>query len=244
MVHLIFFFRNKPTQQVVCHPVRVSFCRKLCQSRAQPDWAWVSWLDRTGNPNLPDRSSWTELNLLQNFFVFQDKNLKFSASFWIIQLWNLTKYQPIQTTFIPSIEECCLNICLNELKFCKVSWNPKSNRILDKQKKWFPRRMWSVPCTMDSFFLQPTDAVLSRNSPSIYGTALYFQICVCLDFENYKDLYILGLIKKTRNSACQSLGHFFQVCTQTFIWVSNLRFTSCINFSFISAIASISGFSQ
>ena len=25
------------------------------------------------------------------------------------------------------IEKCCLNVCLNEMKFCKVSRNPKSN---------------------------------------------------------------------------------------------------------------------
>ena len=25
------------------------------------------------------------------------------------------------------VEKCCLNVCLNELKFCKVSRNPKSN---------------------------------------------------------------------------------------------------------------------
>ena len=46
------------------------------------------------------------------------------------------------------------------------------------------------------------------------------------------------------NSDCQSLGHFFRVWTQIFIRVSNLRFTSCINSGFFSAIVSIPGFSQ
>ena len=30
--------------------------------RAQPDWAWVSWYDGTGHPNLLDRSCRTGLN--------------------------------------------------------------------------------------------------------------------------------------------------------------------------------------
>ena len=36
------------------------------------------------------------------------------------------------------IEKCCLNVCLNELKFCKVSQNTKSNSC------------WKI--TIDSFF--------------------------------------------------------------------------------------------
>ena len=39
---------------------------------------------------------------------------------------------------------------------------------LDKQISFIPKKIWSVPCTM----IQPTDAVFSRNSPSIYGTGV------------------------------------------------------------------------
>ena len=42
---------------------------------------------------------------------------------------------------------------------------------LDKQKSFIPKK--HMKCTMyyGQFFLQPTDAVLSLNSPSIYGSA-------------------------------------------------------------------------
>ena len=53
------------------------------------------------------------------------------------------------------LEKCCLN----ELKFCKVSRNPKSNScwkfqlsILTNKKVLFLKKIWSVPCTMDSSF--------------------------------------------------------------------------------------------
>ena len=52
-----------------------------------------------------------------------------------------------------------LKVCLNELKFCKVSRNPKSNScwkfqlsILTNKIFLFLKRIWSVPCTMDSSF--------------------------------------------------------------------------------------------
>ena len=48
--------------------------------------------------------------------------------------------------------------CLNELKFCEVPQN-KSKRcwkfqfsILTNKKVLFLKKIWSVPCTMDSFF--------------------------------------------------------------------------------------------
>ena len=50
------------------------------------------------------------------------------------------------------IEKCCLNVCLNVLKFCKVSRIPKSNRcwkfqlsILTNTKVLFLKKILSVP---------------------------------------------------------------------------------------------------
>ena len=52
-----------------------------------------------------------------------------------------------------------LHVCVNELKFCKVSRNPKSNScwkfqpsILTNKKVLFLKKNWCVPCTMDSSF--------------------------------------------------------------------------------------------
>ena len=56
-----------------------------------------------------------------------------------------------------TIDKCHLNICLNELKFCTASWNPKANScwkfqlsILTNKKVLFLKKIWSVPCTIDS----------------------------------------------------------------------------------------------
>ena len=63
----------------------------------------------------------------KNVFVFQDSELKFSASVWFRISWNLTKFeliQLIQTTFILIFSMGSLN----ELQFCEVSRNPQSKR--------------------------------------------------------------------------------------------------------------------
>ena len=57
----------------------------------------------------------------KNFFVFQDRKLKLSASLWKRLSWNLTKFK---TIFIFNFSIGCLI----ELKFCEVSWNSFSNR--------------------------------------------------------------------------------------------------------------------
>ena len=51
-------------------------------------------------------------------------------------------------------------------------------------------------------------------------------------------------IKVNQEFSLSISGSFFWLWTRIFIQVSNLRFTSCINFSLFSAIGSISGFSQ
>ena len=51
-------------------------------------------------------------------------------------------------------------------------------------------------------------------------------------------------IKENQKISLLICGSFFWIWTQTFIRVSNLRLTSCINFGFFSTIASILFFSQ
>ena len=53
------------------------------------------------------------------------------------------------------IQKCHLNVCLNELKVCKVSRNPKSKRCwkfqlstLTNKKVLFLKKHQSVPCTV------------------------------------------------------------------------------------------------
>jgi hypothetical protein len=58
------------------------------------------------------------------FFVFQYRKLKLSASVWKWILWNLTKFQLIQTIVTYIFSLCCLI----ELKFCEVSRNSFLNR--------------------------------------------------------------------------------------------------------------------
>ena len=77
------------------------------------------------------------------------------------------------------VEKCRLNIFLNELKFCKVSWNLLSNgcwkvqlSILKNKKVLFLKKIWSVPCTMDS-------SLFSQQMPYCLLTLLVY---MALDF--------------------------------------------------------------
>ena len=54
-----------------------------------------TWLLKVSITNMPHIFSKNK-----TFFVFQDRKLKFSASFWFRILWILTKFQLIWTTFI------------------------------------------------------------------------------------------------------------------------------------------------
>ena len=70
------------------------------------------------------------------------------------------------------IQKCHLNVCLNELKFCKVSRNPKLNScwkfqlsILTNKKVLFLRYILSVPCTMESSFFSQQMAPWRPNFP-------------------------------------------------------------------------------
>ena len=108
----------------------------------------------------------------------------FQHLFDLIFSWNLTKFQCIQTTFAPH-RKCHLNVCLNELKFCKVLQNPNSNRswtfqlsILTNKKVWFLRKLWSVPCTMDSSFF-------SQQMPYCLLTLLVYMALIVTSL-NYK----------------------------------------------------------
>ena len=77
-------------------------------------------------------------------FLFVKMNIwKFCFS------WNFTKFHLIQETFIPR-RKCQLNVCLNELKFCKVSQNSLSYICWNFQLSIFiHKEIWSVP-TIDS----------------------------------------------------------------------------------------------
>ena len=73
----------------------------------------------------------------------------------------LTKFQLIQRTHRKNRNKSCL-YKLNELKFCEVSWNPKSNgwlkfhfSMLKKQKSFIPKKIWSKPYGQSSYFLDP-----------------------------------------------------------------------------------------
>ena len=60
--------------------------------------------------------------------------------------------------------------CPNELKFCEVSRNYKfrfqiSTLTLEKHKSFIPKKILSVPCTMDSSFFSQKMATWRPNSP-------------------------------------------------------------------------------
>ena len=68
-----------------------------------------------------------------------------------------------------------LKFCLNELKVCKVSRNPKSKRcwkfqlsILRNKKVLFLKKIWSVPCTMDSSYFSQKMATWRPNFPHLW----------------------------------------------------------------------------
>ena len=106
-----------------------------------------------------------------------------------IEIWNFQhlfdllfretsqKFSSFEQLLFP-IEKSCLNVCLNELKFCKVSRNPKSNRcwkfqlsILTNKKVLFLKKIWSVPCTMDSSFF-------SQQMPYCLATLLVYMALI------------------------------------------------------------------
>ena len=79
-----------------------------------------------------------------NIFLFsRNRKLKLSASVWKRILWNLTKFQLIQTTNRKNENNNCLND-LNELKFCEVSQNSFSNRCWKFQRStWKTKKVYS-----------------------------------------------------------------------------------------------------
>ena len=102
------------------------------------------------------------------------------VTWYMVQLYffrNKTFLFVIPTTFIPVVK-ACLNVCLNELIFCKVSQNQMlkiSAFYLDKQDFLFLKNM---KCTMyhGQFFLQPTDAILCLDSFSINGSESFYSV--------------------------------------------------------------------
>ena len=126
------------------------------------------------------------------------------------------------------IEECCPNNCLNERKF---SWNSKSNRcwkfqlsILRNKKGFIPKKIWSVPCTMDSsFFSQKMPYYLLTLLVYVYGSA--FRPLKAKYYETKEFL------------KSQTIAHvFFKVTFRGQIscnWISELIFKSCNSKSFL-----------
>ena len=57
--------------------------------------------------------------------------------------------------------------CFNDLKFCEVSWNNKSKRCWKFQtnKSFIPKKILSVPCTMNSSFFSQQMALWRPNFP-------------------------------------------------------------------------------
>ena len=114
--------------------------------------------------------SWLRKYYFRNkTFVFQDRKLKFSASFWLKILWNHAKFQLIQRTHRKNQNKSCL-YKLNELKFCEVSQSSKSNRywkcqlsILENKKVLFLKQKWSKPYGQISSFINQQMAPWWRN---------------------------------------------------------------------------------
>ena len=107
-----------------------------------------------------------------NFFLFvkiESWNFQHLFHFLFCEIsQNFSSYQQL---LLP-IEKCPLNDCLNELKFCKVSRNSKSNScwkfqlsILTNKKVLFLKKFWSVPCTMDSSYFSQKMATWRPNFP-------------------------------------------------------------------------------
>ena len=82
-----------------------------------------------------------------------------------------------------------------------------SDFYLDKHKSFIPKK--NMKCSMH--FLQPTDGVLSRNSPSIYGTG--FQFC---EYYSHNFVYAdskLDLIQIDLITRPQLSGRAFSFCS-------------------------------
>ena len=100
---------------------------------------------------------------------YKAKIFRISLIHYFLKPHKISAY--LDNSLLP-IQKCHLNVCLNELKFCKVSWNPNSNScwnfqlsILTNKKVLFLKKNWSVPCTMDSSYFSQKMATWRPNFP-------------------------------------------------------------------------------
>ena len=106
----------------------------------------------------------------KSFFVFQDRNLKLSASFWFIIAWNVTTLIPPRKMLSESLSKWA-DILQGFTKSLIKQILKISASCLDKQNSFVPKKIYEVyhaPWIVLSSANRCRK--VSRHSPSIYGS--------------------------------------------------------------------------